>query len=149
MAMRESEGSLRVYFLLAGVIGLANARGTASTALGLTHSPTGHMAVLWGLIAATAAVSVGYVAAAIRLKSALPLGAIWVQRVLLAGFIVCLVHAIFSSSLVDTDDARTGGIVGTVIAMLVTTYLLVNVRRLVGEARARAVAPIAVANPSR
>lgn len=147
MGMRETEGSLRAYLLLAGVIGVVHSLADLSTARVLTDYgiPAGSVAVLVALLVASVAVAVGYVVAGIRLKAVLPLGALWVQRVLLAGFILSLVQGVFVATVV-AYEAPIGAVIGALVAMAVTSYLLVNVRRLVAAARERAGAPVAVAN---
>lgn len=128
MAMRETVRSLRVYFILTGLIG--GASNLASVIRG--ESAVGAVLSLISL-----AFSIGYLYAGIRLRPLLATGARQIY-VLLVGGVVWLA-LLLGLALVAGSAGALWPIV--VLGLLISGYLYVNVRRLASETGAPAPAP--------
>ena len=145
MAMKETEGSLRAYFLVAGVIAalssisdLGDARKVAGIDL-----PLKWMLALWFPIIARLLLGAGFIAAGVKLKAALPTGARWIQQMLLGSIAVLVIDAVLIGSVLGSDLGRTG-LIQSVIGLLIAAYLLASVRRLSAEAMAKTAPPARV-----
>jgi hypothetical protein len=145
MGMRETERSARIYFFVAGGLGVAyglvslvHLAGTSATAL--RHEP---VAAIWYLDVASVVFSLLFVIAGIDLPRTLRTGATWIRRMLVAAgaSLVLWVPLLYLSSdfRYDPDGAKTqavGGIVGIAIPLAIVIYLYVNLRRLSAAGRA-------------
>lgn len=148
MAMRETERSMRAYFLIVGAISALLALSDLGTAskLGkvLGALPASWMLALWFPILARLVLGVGYVAAGIKLRAALPLGAGWIKQLLLISIVVMITDAILIGAVMGTQYGQAG-ITSSLIGLVVTAYLLANLRRLADQAMANQPPPARVA----
>jgi len=141
MGMRETEGSLRAYFLVVGVL------GSIAALAGLRDASTLHMSMmfaLWVPILSRAAICVGFLLAGIKLKAALPTGATWIKNLLLASIALLVLDSMLIVGVLGQELGR-GALIGQLIGLGITAYLLASVRRLSAEAMARAALPTAQA----
>jgi hypothetical protein len=138
MAMKETEGSLRAYFLIAGGLSTLSAVGDIKTAteVGTSFLPMSWRIAIWFPILASLALGLGFVAAGVKLKSALPTGATWIKQLLLGALLVLGADVILVGSILGTDIGQSR-IITSVIGLLITVYLLASVRRLANEAMAK------------
>ena len=137
MAMRETVRSIRAYFFLAGAISLLVGLRDASqvSKLGDGFLPSSWMAVLWYSVIARLVLGTGYLVAAVRLKAELPRGAIWIRRMLLAWIAALVLDAVLIAGVIGMEIGRSE-VVGSVIGLVITAYLLANLKRLSDEAMA-------------
>jgi hypothetical protein len=91
---------------------------------------------IWFPILASLALGLGFVAAGVKLKSALPTGATWIKQLLLGALLVLGADVILVGSILGTDIGQSR-IITSVIGLLITVYLLASVRRLANEAMAK------------
>ncbi len=136
MAMRETEGSLRAYFLIAGTISALLAFRDIDAASKLGSLPASWALAIWFPIVARLVLGVGFIAAGIKLKSALPTGATRIKQLLLGAIAVLVVDAILIGAVLGSNFGREG-LVSAVVSLGVTAYLLSSVRRLADEAMSR------------
>lgn len=140
MAMKETEGSLRAYFLVAGTISALLAFRDIDTAskLGkvLGSLPASWTLAIWFPIIARLVLGVGFIAAGVKLTSALPTGATWIKQLLLGAIAVLVIDAILIGAVLGTTIGREG-LIGAVISLVITAYLLNSVRRLSDDAMAK------------
>ena len=140
MAMKETEGSLRAYFLIAGTVSALLAFRDIDTASGLGKVlgslPASWMLAIWFPIVARLVLGIGFIAAGVKLKTALPTGATWIKQLLLGAIAVLVVDAILIGAVLGSDFGR-GGMISAIISLLVSAYLLNGVRRLADEAMAK------------
>jgi hypothetical protein len=144
MALRETERSLRMYLLIVG--GLSTLGGL-DLALELPRLPAGFAAHFSSLVFVGLAFGVGYLVAGLRLHKELRRGASWIQAMLIFHLVAALVEAwhVVRLGFFDTVAGGEGVIIAAIAAAAfgVPVYLLVNVRWLAGEAKARAPLPAA------
>lgn len=141
MALRETEGSLRAYFLLAGVVsvlmGLRDVSELARLAeIDGLELPFDWLIGLYVPLVTRFVLGVGFIAAGVMLKSALPRGARWIRTLLVISGAMLFVNGALVASVFGTTVGRSG-IVGAVIGLLITIYLHRSVTRLAQEAAAR------------
>jgi hypothetical protein len=140
MGMRETEGSLRGYFLLAGLIALVLGLRDLSTAtkLGgvLDELPISWKLAIWFPIIGRMMIGAGYLAAAVKLKSALQTGGAWIQNLLLGALVVLVIDAALVGAVLGTDIGRQD-MISSIVGIAITAYLLTNIRRLAAEAMAK------------
>ncbi|CAN5763586.1 hypothetical protein BH11MYX2_BH11MYX2_33980 [soil metagenome] len=139
MAMKETEGSLRGYFLLAGAISVAMALrdvGAASEISG-AFLTAGQKAALYIPIVTRLLLGVAFVIAGVKLKSALLTGANWIKTMLVISGAMLLVDGALVTAVLGTDVGR-GGIIGAGIGLAITAYLHHSVKRLADDAAATA-----------
>ena len=140
MALKETERSLRWYFLLAGTVSALLSLRDISTVSKLTGVlgalPASWQLAIWFPIVARLVIGVGYIAAGVKLKAALPLGATWIKQLLLASIVVLVIDAVLIGAVLGMDIGQTG-VIQSIIGLLVTVYLLASVRRLADEALAK------------
>ncbi len=140
MAMKETERSLRWYFLIAGTVSAALSLNDIGTASKLTNVlgalPGSWQLAIWFPIIARLVIGVGYVAAGVKLKAALPLGATWIKQLLLASIVVLVTDAVLIGAVLGMDIGQTG-MTQSIIGLVITAYLLASVRRLADEAVAK------------
>lgn len=129
---------MRAYFLLAGVLG-ASSQLHDAWRLGLHWLPVSWTLAIWPPLLARLALSVGFVAAGIKLKAALPIGAGWIKQLLLGAIVVHVVTVVLLCTVLP--DLPTSAMTFALVAVAISAYLLANVRRLAAEAIARAVPP--------
>jgi hypothetical protein len=132
MAMRETVGSLRAYFLFAGVISLL------SSIVGVQHTlqlsrlyPLRWELVLWFAYVNGLAFGLGFLHAGVRLRPTLATGAAWIQRML--QLLIALVALGLLAALVTGFPLRGAGYGFVLGRILISLYLLVNVRRLAAQ----------------
>jgi putative effector of murein hydrolase len=143
MAMRETEGSLKAYFLLAGGIATLHAvlqlRGVGEFA----RLPPRFAAALIVPLAVQLVFGIGFVVAGIRLKERLLTDIRWIQWMLrlaivaLVGQLVLTYTALGGSPFPRIHAVVVGSVIQTVIGVAIAWYLLHNLTRLSREARAR------------
>jgi hypothetical protein len=139
MAMKETEGSLRGYFLLAGVFSVVMALKDISdlSKLDITVLSGGQKAALYIPIVTRLLLGCGFVIAGVKLKAALLTGATWIQKLLIASGAMLFINGALITAAFGTDLGR-GGIIGAAIGLAITIYLYRSVGRLAAEAKARA-----------
>jgi divalent metal cation (Fe/Co/Zn/Cd) transporter len=137
MAMKETEGSLRAYFLLAGAVSTLNALNEVTKMMEITGELplSGSLVVLWFAVVANLGLGLAFVAAGIKLKAMLPTGASAITQMLLMSIAVLVLEASLIAGFVGT------GVGTSLIGLAITIYLLASVRRLAREAVARAGLP--------
>ncbi len=140
MGMRETERSLRWYFLLAGTIGIAMSVHDIVTILKLGDLlgslPASWMLALWFPTLARLALGSGFVLAGIGLRAALPRGATWIKKLLLASLAVQVVDAILVAWVLGRELGQAS-VTTSIVVFAVTAYLLANLRRMADEAVAK------------
>jgi hypothetical protein len=140
MGMKETEGSLRAYFLVAGVLAaLLSLRDYSEVSKVIGLLPGDMKFALYFEIVGRLLLGCAFIVAGIKLKSALVTGAGWIKKMLVASGVFmfadgAILTAVFGSAVMEY---RTG-IVGAVIGFLITVYLYRSVARLAAEAAARA-----------
>jgi len=142
MAMKETEGSLRAYFLIAGAIGLGlglKELGEVSK-LPIGALPTDWMIALYVPLIVSVGLGVAYIVAGILLKSALLTGAGWIKHILALALVLMTTNGILITAVLGPDVGRQG-LVSAIIGVAITFYLFKSVTRLSAEAQARAAAP--------
>lgn len=139
MAMKETEGSLRGYFLLAGVVSVLLAFKDVSdlSKLDLSVLTAGQKAALYVPIVTRLLLGCGFVFAGIKLKSVLVTGATWIKKLLVASGAMLFINGALITAEFGTDLGR-GGIIGAAIGLAITIYLYRSVTRLAAEAAAKA-----------
>jgi len=145
--MRETEKSLRLYFLIAGVISALLAVRDLSTLAKLGSLggalPASWMLAIWFPIIARLALGCAYIWAGLRISVELPRGAAWIKTMLLVSIVVLVIDAILIGSVLGMDFGQSG-ITQSVVGLAITAYLLANVRRLSDEAVAKQPPPARV-----
>ncbi len=135
--MKETEGSLRAYFAFAGVIAiLLSVRDLGDAQKLPSGLPMSWMVAIWFPIITRLVLGVGYMIAGVKLKSALPSGATWLKQMLLVSILVFVADAAIIASVFGVELGQTP-LIHSVIALLITAYLLASIRRLAAEAMAR------------
>lgn len=139
MAMKETEGSLRAYFLLAGAVSALLALRDLGAVSGLDLSATtaGVKAALYVPIVTRLVLGVGFLIAGIKLKSALLAGIGWIQKLLIVSGAMLFINGALITAELGTDLGQSG-IIGAVIGVAITVYLYRSVTRLSAEATAKA-----------
>jgi hypothetical protein len=144
MAMKETEGSLRAYFLLVGAVSLllalrdvSHLKDLSGITLPLDWALAIYVPVITKLVLGPA-----FLVAGIRLKSALLKGAGWIKTMLvISGAMLfingALVVAAFGTELRSDGVITNGGLVGALIGLAITIYLHRSVVRLAKEAAVR------------
>jgi len=147
MAMRETERSARLYFLIGGglgtIYGLWSLVNLVNLARPPRHALTQEPVAAWYIIVISIVFSALFVVAGIDLPRALRTGASWILRMLVVAGVALLawVVVLYLSSDVDYDPDRAkaalvAGLVGIAVPVALVAYLYVNIRRLSAEARA-------------
>ena len=142
MAMKETEGSLRAYFLLAGAISVLMSLRDLDAISGTPMSslPTDWLLAIYVPLIVRLGLGAAYFIAGILLKTALPTGAGWIKHVLALGFVLMTSNAILIFAILGTGVGRAG-LIGAIIGVAITVYLYKSVTRLSAEAVARVAAP--------
>jgi hypothetical protein len=133
MAMRETVGSLRAYFIIAGSLSALGAINSFNHVRDLGELLDGNLSfMLWINIAAALAFGIGFVLAGVQLKSALATRATWIETML---FAMIGMLALQTASLLFLSDFAPGTAVMLPLALrlAVDLYLLRSVRRLAAE----------------
>lgn len=126
--LQETPRSLRVYLLLVGVL------GTAAQFYAILSPEGGALGRLLSLIGL--AVSVAYVWLGISLRSLLSTAPRRVEQVLIAGAVYSILLAFIVGVLSPESQERGSAIARGIVGLLITLYLLRNVRRLARDAQA-------------
>lgn len=142
MAMKETEGSLRAYFLLAGAISVLLSVRDLGAMRGVSFAsiPTDSMMAIYVPLIVRIGLGAAYVAAGIFLKTALPTGAGWIKHILVLGIVLMTSNAVLIATILGPDVGRTG-LISAIIGVAITIYLYKSVSRLSAEAIARVAAP--------
>ena len=142
MAMKETEGSLRAYFLLAGAVSLLLALRDLGQVIKIPIAslPTDWMMAIYVPLIVRLGLGVAYFVSGIFLKTALPTGAGWIKHILVLGLVLMTSNAVLIVAILGTDIGRAG-LVGAIIGVAITVYLYKSVTRLSAEAVARVAAP--------
>ena len=144
MGMRETEKSLRNYFVIAGFIAVALGLQDLSEILKLPFAlPATWMLALWFPTLARMVLGVCFVMSGFKLSTALTTGARGIQGLLLAALGVMVIDAVLIAGVIGVDLGQSG-LIGSFIGLLIIAYLLANVRRLSTEAMAKSVPPAQV-----
>jgi len=139
MAMKESQGSLRAYFLLAGAFSVLMAFKDISdiSKLDISVLPGGQKAALYIPIITRLLLGCGFVFAGIKLESALLTGATWIKKLLIISGAMLFINGALITAEFGTDLGQRG-IIGALIGLAITVYLYRTVARLAAEAATKA-----------
>jgi hypothetical protein len=139
MAMKETEGSLRGYFLLAGVVSVLMALRDNSNlaAVNLSALTGGQKAALYIPIVTRLVLGCGFLFAGIKFKSALLAGGTWIQKMLIVSGALLFINGALLTAEFGIEPARSG-IIGALVGLAITIYLYRSVGRLAAEAAAKA-----------
>ena len=148
MAMKETERSLRWFFLIVGVLSVVLALAGISTLSQFSRRASAKLlAPLW--YAATSHLVLGalFFLAGLRLKQALLTGARRIQHLILIAGAALVIEALWNFAVFgvkahtaeQVGDA-VGGFIGLGIRLAIVAYLYASVRRLSTEARVHAAA---------
>lgn len=143
MAMRETERSLRWYFLIAGgltVVGALRNLGDLNT----RYLSSDIVAMILYASISRLVFGAAYVVAGVKLKSALLSGARWIQHLVMLSGASLVIELLWGLAVSQGGPAGgvgiAAGFVGIAIRIAIVSYLYVNIRRLSIEARTRAAA---------
>lgn len=141
MAMKETEGSLRAYFILAGAVAILMAFRDADV-VGKLDVPLTFEQKLGFYVPIIAKFLLGpaYIVAGIRLKAALLTGAQWIKTLLVVSGAMLFIDGAIVVTVFHADIAHSG-ITGAIVGLLITIYLHRSVTRLAAEAASRAGIP--------
>jgi hypothetical protein len=137
MPMRETERSLKLYFI---IIGAAYAVYGVMTLLQPSAMARGVLLIGWLLQLAYLPLGIAYVVAGIRLKQTLLGDPRWILIVVIASGALVVVEAalVFFVQVRGAATARgTGALLGLALRVAIAMYLYRSVKRLSDEARAR------------
>jgi hypothetical protein len=139
MAMKETEGSLRAYLVVAGVISVLLAQREYSSAkvIADVELPLDWTLAIWVPIISKLALGVAFVIAGFSLKRALLTGASWIKKMLVVSGAMLFINGALITAVVGTEHGSRG-IGHALIGLLITIYLHRSVVRLSAEASARA-----------
>lgn len=142
MAMKETEGSLRAYLLLAGAISIVLSLRDlgAYSDVPMASLPTDWMLAIYVPEIVRLGLGAAYLIAGIFLKAALPTGAGWIKHILILGLVLMTSNAVLIFAILGTAVGRAG-LVGAILGVAITLYLYKNLTRLSAEAVARVAAP--------
>ena len=137
--MKETEGSLRGYFLLAGVVSVLMALRDNSNLSNVDMSAltSGQKAALYIPIVTRVLLGCGFVFAGIKFKSALLAGGSWIQKMLIVSGALLFINGALLTAEFGIEPARSG-IIGALVGLAITIYLYRSVARLAAEAAAKA-----------
>lgn len=139
--MKETEGSLRAYFILAGAVAVLMALrdvddvGKLAGVLSAKQKLGFYVPIIAKFLLGPA-----YIAAGIRLKAALLTGAQWIKTLLVISGAMLFIDGAIVVTVFHADLAHSG-ITGAVVGLLITIYLHRSVTRLAAEAATRAGIP--------
>jgi hypothetical protein len=143
MAMKETEGWLRAYFLIAGAISVVSARWLVDDATSLSRLPlpASWLVALWLPIMTRVALGSLFIAAGLRLKAALRTDATWILRMLMIsggvlGLELLQAWLTWSNTTSWYAEARLrGALLHCLVGLAIAAYLILRVGRLSNEAR--------------
>ena len=140
MGMRETDRSLRIYFIVAGslalLLGLRDLSTVTKLGSALGSLPLSWQLALWFPLLTQLALGACFVWAGVQLPTALPRGAGWIKTLMLVTIIVQIIDMALVASVLGTELGTTA-LVRSFIALLIAGYLLANIRRLSDEAMAK------------
>lgn len=141
MAMKETEGSLRAYFLLAGAIALVfSIRDLPEvTRIPIGSLPTDWMIAIYVPLIVRFGLGAAFLVAGIFLKPALLAGAGWIKHILVLALVLMASNGILIVAVLGTDMGLPG-LITAIIGVAISFYLYASVTRLSIEAQARAAA---------
>lgn len=139
MAMKETAGSLRGYFLLAGIVSalLALKDNSSLSAVNMSALTGGQKAALYIPIVTRIALGCGFVVAGIRFNAALLAGATWIKKMLVVSGALLFINGALLTAEFGLQPAQSG-IIGALVGLAITIYLYRSVTRLAAEAAAKA-----------
>lgn len=134
MAMRETVGSLRTYFVVFGVVATLGWFDDARTAVltGL-RMPLAGLLLSWLSVAVYVVTGPAFVVAGFKLKSALPTGAWWIKRLIMVSGVARILEAMLRA-LTQPSGLTTTEVTWELAAIAIYAYLFASVRRLAAEA---------------
>jgi hypothetical protein len=136
MGMRETVGSLRAYFIIAGSLSALGAILSFNDMRDLGEPLTGSLSfMMWINIAAALAFGIGFVIAGVQLDSALETRSRWIEKMLLA---MIGMLALQTASLLFLSDFALDTVEMVLLALqlAIDLYLLHSMKRLAAEALA-------------
>jgi hypothetical protein len=136
MAMRETERSLRWYFVLAGAWSCVSALRSISTASELPALPASWTLAVWFPIVSHLVLGAAFVLAGLTLTKALADDPTWIKRMLIVAGIALVVELGLVWMILGDKASTSDATVFRVIGLAITAYLYVNVQRLSNEAKA-------------
>lgn len=128
--MQETPRSLRLYLVLVGAV------GTLSQLPSVLAEEGGPLARFLSLVGV--AISLGYAWAGFTLKTSIITIPQRIEQVLITGTVYAIFIAVILIIFAPQAPETPGAIAGAVLGLLMTIYLLKNVRRLAKEGRAKA-----------
>jgi hypothetical protein len=139
MAMKETEGSLRSYFLIAGGLAIVMALRDVSdiSEHSISFLPIGQKVAVYNSILTRIVLGCGFVFAGLKLKSALLTGATWIKKLLVASGAMFLINGALTTA-ERNRDYTTGAIIGALVGIAIVMYLHRSVTRLAAEAAVKA-----------
>jgi hypothetical protein len=144
MAMRETERSLRWFFLIAGALSVVQGLATMSELSKLPRGvPMQLLAPIWYGTSSHVVLGALFFVAGLRLKQALLVRTTWIEHLILIAGASLVIEVVWMISIfgVHTDTAyqagaATGRLFGIGLRFFVVGYLYRTVRRLSNEAQA-------------
>ncbi|MDB4955781.1 MAG: hypothetical protein JWO36_3350 [Myxococcales bacterium] len=136
MAMKETEKSLRAYFLVMGGISILATFfrihiASNSVDVSVAWTLATYIPIFSGFI-----LSVAFVVAGLKLKAALPTGARWIKTMLVWSGAMIFVNGALATSILGTHRG-SGSITSAAISLAITIYLHRSIARLAADAAAR------------
>jgi len=126
--LQETPRSLRAYLILVGVLGTG---AQLAGALSAEAGPIGRLVSLIGI-----AITVGYAWLGFAFKSLISSAPRRIEQVLIAGAVYSIAVAVLVVVVYPSSEAAGGALVRAAGGLLITLYLLKNVKRLAREAQA-------------
>ena len=139
MAMKETAGSLKVYFLLAGLFGVGMALRDHSnlSVVNLSVLTSGQKAALYIPIVTRLLLGCGFLLAGITFDAALRAGGTWIKKMLVVSGALLFINGALLTAEFGLEPAQSG-IIAALIGFAITVYLYRSVTRLAAEAAAKA-----------
>jgi hypothetical protein len=146
MAMKETERSLRWFFLIAGALSAIQAVAAMNELSRLPRGvPMKLLAPIWYGTSSHLVLGALFFVAGLRLKQALLTGATWIQHLILIAGGALAIEVVWTLSIFGIQTrtayqqgAAMGGLFTIGLRVFIVAYLYRSVRRLSAEAWARA-----------
>ena len=134
MAMKETVGSLRAYFLVFGVVATLGWFDDARAALVAGRSmPIAGLLLSWLSVVVYIITGPAFLVAGFKLKSALPTGAWWIKRLIVVAGVARILEAMLRA-MTQPSGLANAEVAWELAAIAIYAYLFASVRRLATEA---------------
>ncbi len=130
--LQETPRSLRAYLILVGILGTVAQLGGA---LSPESRPVGRLLSLIGI-----AIAVAYAWLGFSFKSLITSAPRRIEQVLIAGAVYSIALAVIVVVVYPSSEEATAALARAAVGLVITLYLLKNVRRLAREAQTTPVA---------